>query len=272
MIRPGQDIGVRFPPSVIYGPDWPFNDPLPDEFWDDIDDGEAPPEQRAVPVILGATFASVGSSTIQISLDFDIVAGRSVFVCTSFNSTRTVSSVSDGTNTYVQAVSGGGASTTRCDIWWCANPAFVAATGSITVTLSGSATIRFAGAMQVASGVYTLGSTGTESRTTGASNCNVSTAGSVPAGATCMAGTIMGNNLGGTFAGWTDIENTAVGAAKCATSYLEVASPGVQTYASSGNSSNNISSAIAAFLPPGGTPASFPPVQPGGNFHHMLVR
>lgn len=272
MIRSGQDVGVRFPPSVIYGPDWPFADPLPDEFWGDLEDSV--PEQQAAPTTIGTFQSGVSASSIVITTSANIAAGASVMVLASFNGTRTVSSVTDTAgNTYVQAVSAGGASTTRVDIWWCANPVAMLSGNSITVNLSGTATIRVAGAVQVASGVYTLGPTGTESRSSGAGGCSVATNASVNSGSTCIAGAIFGNTNVPTFAGFTDIYNVTQGTSRDTMSYVETGSAGVQTYTSAGTTSNNVCAAIAAFDPPAGAAAtSFPPVKPGASFNHMLVR
>jgi hypothetical protein len=87
-------------------------------------------------LVVSATFAANVSSKAYTTTA-DIKAGSLVVIAHALNSTNsvTVSSISDGTNTYTKATS---ATSTLTDneIWYKSNAAFVASGGSITVTFS----------------------------------------------------------------------------------------------------------------------------------------
>jgi hypothetical protein len=95
------------------------------------------------PVSLGTQTTSGGSfntNTITLTTSAAIVAADLVVVDIQIANTSvlTVSSVSDGTNTYSKAVAQDNAGTDNHEIWYVANAAAKATSSTITVTMSGS--------------------------------------------------------------------------------------------------------------------------------------
>jgi hypothetical protein len=92
------------------------------------------------PVSLGGAIGGVAASTIALTTLAAIPAGATVFVMSSFgkNTTVSVSSISDGTNTYQLAKSAGWNATNgdNDELWYAANCAAVSLGATLTVTLS----------------------------------------------------------------------------------------------------------------------------------------
>jgi len=94
-----------------------------------------------VPTSLGNGTATASGSTQAFALSGAIVTGNTVFVevFTQQAGPTTVSSMSDGTNTYTKATSNTQAASVTGELWYVIN-AVAVATPTVTATMSGSAT------------------------------------------------------------------------------------------------------------------------------------
>jgi hypothetical protein len=102
------------------------------------------------PTSLGSQHGT--SSTLVITTTAAIVAGVLVVVAISTSATggaKSVSSVSDGTNTYAKAVAFTTSANDTGELWYIANAAAVGSGASLTVTFSGTPTSSAAIAAQV---------------------------------------------------------------------------------------------------------------------------
>jgi hypothetical protein len=94
-----------------------------------------------IPVSLGS-FASPSStfSSGSLTTSAPIAAGDLVVVGVHNNATNTitVSSISDGTNTYTRATSQVPSANTEVELWYCSNCVSLSSGATITVTFSGS--------------------------------------------------------------------------------------------------------------------------------------
>ena len=109
------------------------------------------------PVSLGTASAASSASSIAVTGGVNIVAGDLVVVSIGHltASGTTVTSVSDGTNTYTHATSGTDSTTQEAELWYKIN-AVAVTNPTITANLSGSAANRVIGAVRVAGGLTTL--------------------------------------------------------------------------------------------------------------------
>lgn len=101
------------------------------------------------PVSLGSGTATIGASTVSLTLGTAIVANDLVVVAIGWdnNPVGSVSSVTDGTNTYALAGTARGASAQGdVELWYKANATAVAS-GTITATLSGTIAAGRSGSM-----------------------------------------------------------------------------------------------------------------------------
>lgn len=95
-----------------------------------------------VPTSIGTVNTAGNTSSIVITTTAAILAGNLVVVAVQIpsNALRTVSSVSDGTNTYSLAKSLNDGANYAVELWYCANAAAVNPGASLTITLSGATT------------------------------------------------------------------------------------------------------------------------------------
>jgi hypothetical protein len=102
---------------------------------------------------------SSGSSTLNIGTTAAIVAGNLVVVAIASNNSpssfRTVSSISDGTNTYSKAFSFG-SSATGVELWYVANALAVSSGATIAIHLSGSSANNAVAVAAQISGIKTV--------------------------------------------------------------------------------------------------------------------
>lgn len=104
-----------------------------------------------VPATLGSTSAAGSTTSIALTASANIQAGDTVYVVISHyaNSTDTVSSVSDGTNTYTLCTrTGNGASNQEAEVWAAVNCSAVTSP-TITANFTGAVTFRGIGAARV---------------------------------------------------------------------------------------------------------------------------
>lgn len=90
---------------------------------------------------VGSFTGTVSGSSLTMTTSAAITAGNLVVLVVAMgsNSTPTVSSISDGTNSYTKAFGiTGGASTAILEIWYKANASAVGSGATVTVTLSGA--------------------------------------------------------------------------------------------------------------------------------------
>ena len=109
------------------------------------------------PISLGTASAAGSASSIAVTGGVNIVAGDLVVVSIGHltASGTTVTSVSDGTNTYTRATTGTDSTAQEAELWYKINASAVT-NPTITANLSGSAANRVIGAVRVAGGLTTL--------------------------------------------------------------------------------------------------------------------
>lgn len=237
------------------------------------------------PVNLGVTGTSgdgvtsaFGVATVAAIPGGDLVVLAIVIV----NQTAavTVSSVSDGTNTYSKAVSGndGAANPVDLEIWYCQNALAVGSGATITATLSGAVTSGFPVAMAAAyvSGVATSGAadkSATAFDAAGATNVTMTTAALAHASEIAFGATYIGSSSTLTETesnGFANVNHIVVGSGiELALDYVIESSAAAVTYNPTWSQSHTVGGVVATFAAPD---SNFVPYQPWAQLGPIMAQ
>lgn len=187
-----------------------------------------------------------------------IVAGNLVVVVVSLNSNNgiTVSSISDGTNSYTKAISFIQSSVSDVEIWYKANASAVGSSATITANFSGSSTGSFCGFAIAAAQITGIATTspldqhasngGTTLSTITATTPSLSQANEIAIGACLDANSNLTYSGASGFTNLFNISNTSGPDGNTTVDYDIVSSTSAISYSPTWNTTNNRIAAVVA--------------------------
>lgn len=197
-----------------------------------------------------------GSGSATLTVTGLTYGGTNTLVCVGIGSTtgQTISSVSDGTNSFIKAVSSSGQSTVIIsDLWYCANPINVSS-ATITITATGTEFI-YADVFKVTGFTNrpALDQTGSGVNAGSSTSTTMTTGTLTFATEIAVATTINNVNAStATASGFTSLTNIATNPYNYYTFYESLSSTSAVTFTPTFTNSSFISGAVATFYSGGG--------------------